>query len=134
MYSDILNELRTTNDRDTLILCIEEFLSKGVDSDKFNFNKLSDEEKNSKNLEKLISDLKKIEVVRLTLAIDPSRDFLEKIYQSLLNKIPEKFLIYFEIKKDILGGVIVVWKGKYCDLSVEKKINIYFKELNYSNA
>lgn len=86
-----------------------------------NFN-----EDQKSSLEQALHDLSDIETVKLTIAFEPQRQFLEHLHAQLSQIIKTRFVIDYAVNSKILGGMIIEYEGKYKDFSVRKKVNKYF--------
>jgi len=79
-------------------------------------------------LNNLTEELRKLPTVGLTLAFEPSSATINKIYDWLASHTTTPTLIDIDVNPRILGGVIIVSKGTYSDLSVKKSVDNYLKE------
>lgn len=78
--------------------------------------------KNPPEISEFLKELKEIlqslPILKLELAFLPSRSFLEKISLFLGKKI----VLDVKVNPEIVGGAILEYKGKYLNLSLEKKV------------
>jgi len=112
MFSDRLATLRTKDDVDALL--------GEIDAYRDSLYKTKGKVQIPPELDKLEETVKKLEVVQLTLAYEPSPQDIEVFF-----KAAGKIL---DISKDarILGGAVVSYQGKYSDYSLKKKLESYF--------
>lgn len=64
--------------------------------------------------------LKKIPVVRLTLAIKPTPGILDLIDEFFVKNIGTKVLIEWDVDEEIVAGAKIIYKGTYGNYSVSK--------------
>jgi len=62
----------------------------------------------------------------ITLAFSPTSDILKKISDWFLCHTKEKVILDIKVAPEILGGLIIEFKGKYLDLSLQKQIDKIF--------
>lgn len=80
----------------------------------------------SKACQQIKSDLSNRETIEITLAFDPERAFIERLYQWFTRNVSNGIVLQISVNSQIVGGAIVVYKGFYSDLSLEKKLDTYF--------
>ena len=109
MFFDRLAMLRTKDDVDALL--------GEIDAYRDSLYKTKGKVQIPPELDKLEETVKKLEVVQLTLAYEPSPQDIEAFF-----KAAGKIL---DISKDtrLLGGAVVSYQGKYGDFSVRKKLS-----------
>jgi len=73
--------------------------------------------------EDLKKTLKKIPQLKLELAFEPSVEFLLKIKQWFNEKNGQEVILDFLVNPGVVGGTIIEYQGKYCNLSVGKEID-----------
>ena len=61
--------------------------------------------------------------LNLTIAFNPTLTFIHKIYQQLTQKLSTNFVINITVDPNLIGGVIVDFKGNHTDLSVKKSLD-----------
>lgn len=89
-------------------------------------------EKDKKDVQESLITLKNklqaLKAITLTLAFSPTGDSIKKISSWIKENLGEEFI--FEIEEDptIIGGAIIVYKGKYKNLSLKKKLEETFKK------
>lgn len=79
-----------------------------------------------KVLAEIRSNLSKLKKIEITIAFEPSQDSIAKIHEWLTQNITKDILLDISIDKSIIGGIILVNKGKYVDLSLKTKLHEYF--------
>ena len=80
----------------------------------------------------LKKNLKNIPQLKLELAFQPSAEFLLKIKQWFKEKNRQEVILDLLINPEIVGGAIIEYRGKYKNLSVEKKIDELFSKNTYA--
>jgi F0F1-type ATP synthase delta subunit len=66
--------------------------------------------------------LKKLKVIKLVLAFDPTRRTIERIHNFVKDNIGIGYVLDIEAYHDILGGAIVIFNGKYKDSTLKKNL------------
>lgn len=109
MFSDRLASLRTKDDVDALLGEIDVYRD--------SLYKTKRKVRVPPELGKLEEAIKKLEMVQLTLAYEPSPQDIEAFFKVAGNIL--------DISKDprILGGAVVSYQGKYGDHSLRKKLD-----------
>src|SRR3989344_5164037 len=129
IYFDLITSLRTTQEVASFASEIDTFmLENTLDSisedsarkimQAFSKNNLDINNKNTvvsffKTLKEL---LKKLKVIKLVLAFDPTRKTIENIHNFVKNIAGIGYILDIEISEDVLGGAVVIFNGKYSDL------------------
>lgn len=111
-------KVSTRQDRDTLLAEIESI--KRFDYRmvrKWLWDIIEPLKDNKEVLDKLLSDLEKelssVEEIKITLAIEPTVGILEE-FDNFFNSIFKKKFVYdFEVDKSLIGGLKIVYEGKY---------------------
>ncbi len=75
--------------------------------------------------------INEIEVLEVSLAYIPSANSISLI-SNWITKNLGSFLIDFKYDPTLIAGGVIIYKGKYLDLSLRKKFEDYFQE-NYTN-
>lgn len=75
-----------------------------------------------KLLKDLMEKIKSRRLLKLTLAIDPSEDIISEVYEWAVKNISEDIVIDISKDKEILGGAIVSYEGKYFDYTLWKTL------------
>lgn len=81
-----------------------------------------------KFVEEIIKELKAVPQVRVTLAFEPDDAFTAKLNEEISNQAGQKVILDFLINHHIVAGVVVEYKGKIRDYSLETKVDEYLKE------
>lgn len=80
-----------------------------------------------------IGDLvKDAELIRITLGFSPDDVFTHKLYEWFKSEIQTPFVLDIDVNKEMLGGIQFVYRGKFHDLSLEKKLDGVLAKLNNS--
>ncbi|GEM_PF-2171597 len=152
-YSDLITSLKTTrevadfvSEIDTLMLTffksedpsLEKALSSiGVDSARkiAQFFQKNNFDTGNKDViidffETLKSLMKKFKVIKLVLAFNPTHKTIENIYNFVKDIAGIGYIFDLEVSEDILGGIIIIFNGKYSDLTLKRDIEETF---NFKN-
>jgi F0F1-type ATP synthase delta subunit len=71
-------------------------------------------------LKKLKTDLLSLSDIKLVLAFEPTDSFIDKISAFFRKNIDQNLVLDISYNPGILGGCIVIHKGKYKDLSLKR--------------
>lgn len=142
MYSEILANVRTRQEADLLVSELEGLLEKLYSSQSGDFDKALGKQvrpgvaieikkalqlqtvDREKFLRGLIEAVKKLKVVRLTLAFEAREDLVEAISDWLLTHLPGQGVILdLSDDKSILGGALVSYEGMFGDFSLKKSLD-----------
>ncbi|HET9946440.1 MAG TPA: F0F1 ATP synthase subunit delta [Patescibacteria group bacterium] len=69
-------------------------------------------------LKTILSQIKTLPIVSLTLAIEPTHHMIDAISQA----INQPSLIDIDVNPSLIGGAIVAYQGKYSDKSLKKTL------------
>jgi len=143
IYFDLITSLRTTQEVAGFASEIDTFMLENTldsiseDSAKkimrtFSKNNLDINNKNIvvsffKTLKEL---LKKLKVIKLVLAFDPTRKTIENIHNFVKNIVGIGYILDIEISEDVLGGAVIIFNGKYYDFTLKKSIEDTFEVKN----
>jgi len=143
IYFDLITSLRTTQEVASFASEIDTFmLENTLDSisedsarkimQAFSKNNLDINNKNMvvsffKTLKEL---LKKLKVIKLVLAFDPTRKTIENIHNFVKNIAGIGYILDIEISEDVLGGAVIIFNGKYYDFTLKKSIEDTFEVKN----
>lgn len=111
---DYLSEINTLEDKELFLSEVASVKRKDFESVRKSF--LNDTI--GIDLNELSKQVKNLEIVKITLAIEPTigiTALIDNFFKTNLNK---KVLFDFEINKEMIGGLQIVYKGKYFDLSI----------------
>lgn len=79
-----------------------------------------------KILKDVLTQIKSLKEIKITLAIYPDEAILESLESWLNNNGLENFIFDITLDKKILGGAIIVGeKGEYRDFSLNKRLDTY---------
>jgi len=71
--------------------------------------------------------IKKLKVIKLVLAFDPTRITIEKIHNFVKENIGMGYILDIEVYHDVLGGAIVIFNGKYKDFTLKKNLEEIYR-------
>lgn len=74
--------------------------------------------------------LKKILQIKLEVAFQPSLEFCIFVKKWFKENLHTNLILDLTINPKIIGGVIIEYKGKYGDFSLNKKIDEFFEKQN----
>ncbi len=143
MYSDILLKLRTKEEvqkiNEEIDLLINSFYSDNPSETEFllrskirlwfaeilreKFKSLDDKKK---FLEGLKEEIKKIKILTLVVAFEPTETSIDKFIGFVRRNIGEKIVLEILIDKEILAGAKIIWQGEYRDFSLK---GVFDKEM-----
>lgn len=66
------------------------------------------------------NELEKLEVIKLTLAFEPSDATIDKFFDFVAKNVEERVVLEFEFDARILGGALITYKGEYRDFSLKR--------------
>lgn len=116
---DYLNNISTLYERDLIITEIEAYKRKDLDSIRKSFlDQIQD-----LDIDDLYKKLKKVEIVKIVLAIEPTVGILNKIRDFFDTNYDQKVIFDYETDKSMLGGIKIIYKGKYFDYSVWTQVH-----------
>lgn len=99
-------------------------LTYSLHQNKINVNELSAYKNYFNNLQGILLDAK---IADLTLAFEPESDLINAISDFLRNTFSDKsILLNIRIDHSIIGGIELIWKGKYFNYSLEKRLDEWF--------
>lgn len=67
------------------------------------------------------------QIIELTLCFEPTRKTMGKIGEWVFSNVGEKVLVDYKFNPYLLGGAIIVSKGEYRNLSLNKMIDTFFE-------
>ena len=71
--------------------------------------------------------IKKLKVIKLVLAFDPTRRTIERLHNFVKENIGVGYVLDIEVYRDVLGGAIVIFNGKYKDFTLKKNLEEVYK-------
>lgn len=86
-------------------------------------------EEKRKKLVLLQKELRSLPLLRVTLAFDPSRAFLEEIANWARRSFDPAVVLSVETEPAILGGVVVSFAGRYLDNSLRRRLQEAWPQL-----
>lgn len=88
---------------------------------------LGDDEQ-KKFIEEIVSYLRKVPQVMVTLAFEPDELFIAKINDQISALVGQKVILDIKINNKIVGGVLLEYAGKYKDYSISPRVDNFLKE------
>lgn len=79
-------------------------------------------------LNELSERLKKLKVLELTLAFEPTQEEIFNIYNWVKENLGDDVILDIKLDKSILGGAIIVFEGLYKDYTVKKQLEEVFEK------
>lgn len=76
----------------------------------------------------IINYLKKLPIVKVTLAFEPNSTFSNKINEVISSLLGHKIILDFEVNPQIVAGIALEYKGKFADYSYMEKTTDFLKE------
>jgi len=151
IYFDIITSLKTTREVESFVGEIDTLMLKFFESEEVSPEKMLDSisensslkikqtfAKNnldfnnrdtvSKFFKTLKEIIKKLKVIKMVLAFDPSTKTIENIHDFITDLLGIGYVLEIEVSQEILAGAIVIFNGKYIDFSLKKRIEDTFKE------
>lgn len=148
-YFDLIASLKTTREVESLLVSLDTLTSTFFKSEKVPLEEALDSvsqdfarkllrlflknnlDPNDKDavigfFDTLKTLLAKFKVIKLVLAFDPTNKTLEKLHNFVKETVGDGYIFDIEVSPDILGGAIVIFNGKYYDLSLKKTIEEAF--------
>lgn len=87
-----------------------------------------------KNQKEVITELKNqlamVKFMELTISFEPSTKTINKISSLVKSSISPNIALDIKIDKEIIGGAVISYNGKYLDFSLKKKLEEVLK--NYA--
>jgi len=80
-----------------------------------------------KLLNNLKEELKKIKVLKISLAIDPSKEQIEHIFNWVKENLGEGIILDIDKDESMLGGAVISFNGQYKDFSLKRALEKIFK-------
>jgi len=153
IYYDLLKALRTVQEAEQFLREIDNlaanlFRTKG-NSFEENLKRISNSNlafllrealtKNKINLEDmqaienflsgLKSEIKKLKVLKLEIAFDPSDETVSNISNWVAENIGNGIILDINTDLSLIGGAIITFEGKYKDLSLKKRFDDIFQKI-----
>lgn len=116
---DFLDDIKTVADKELMLSEID--AAKRRDYDLIRPSIL-DYLKSINNYDDLVKDLKKLGVVKITIAVPLTIGLLNSIDDFFVKRLKKKFLFDISVDEKIIGGIRIIFDGKYADYSVLKTI------------
>jgi hypothetical protein len=145
MYTNILTRIRPVEDAeqlrdeaDVLLSRIYEDSGKGLENALRSEVRLwlseileSEFQKEGCDIEDYLRGLKNeldnISRVEIFLGFEPTLSNIDKFYSSVSDVLGDRFVLDVKYRAEILGGAVLVYKGKYKDCSLNLMFDSYFE-------
>lgn len=75
-----------------------------------------------KTLSETKKELQKLPLVKLELAIEPTRELMAAIAGWFSVSLPQKYILDVQVNKVLIGALSITVNGKYKDYSVKKRL------------
>ncbi len=79
-------------------------------------------------LEQIVTELKAVPLVKITLAFEPDDSFTSKLNETISAQAGQKVILDISVNHHIVAGAVVEYLGRYKDYSLEPKVDQYLKE------
>lgn len=138
MYSEISQTVKTADERDLMLSEVESLksalfetkngglenaLRTNVRASVASLLRKGMEGQNATNyLDGLILELKSLEELKITLAIEPTENMVEAIYSWVINNSMGNVILNIEVDKRVIAGAQISYRGKYFDGSLAEVI------------
>lgn len=87
-----------------------------------------DLDKTQKFLSLIQESLSSIPVISLQIAFEPKKELIGSIQEWFFLKLKREVLLDINIKKELLGGTVIINNGVFRDYSLKKKIEEQFQQ------
>lgn len=145
MHTNMLDYIKTTRDVELLVEeldLVEDQMYKVTDKDLYDLlgkklrswvadiivNGIVDRGSETEFIKELRDEVKKLPELRLTLAIDPSRDIIIDISDWARKNIDPLIILDISVDNSLVAGLTVDYKGEYGDYSIGEAINSIFEK------
>jgi F0F1-type ATP synthase delta subunit len=146
MYSDLLTTVVTNSDASLLRQELELLQAALFKVKEGNFDEVLKEQirawvaeelraefakpevKKEKALEEMLTQLKELPTVQLTLAFEPTQHNLGHIHEWLIRTLGTHVLVDVLYQPNMIGGAAVSYQGKYFDGSLAQKLEDYYTQ------
>lgn len=81
-----------------------------------------------KALRQVLVELKQID---MTIAIEPSEELINQVYNWFKTTLNESLVINFSKNPDLIGGAQIAYKGKYYEFSLKKELEEAIKQKQF---
>ena len=125
--SDLTENLQTSEDLEELKTAVEDVLV-GKDTTHEGLNqalKLVDA-KPSEWLKELLKKLETMPRMKLTVAITLPPETVDRMSRMVKQRLGPEVVLDIDVDRQLVGGAVVEFKGKYYDGSLKKKLDEFF--------
>lgn len=88
----------------------------------------SDYDSLDKLLNSIKQDLKKIRILKMSLAIDPTNEIVDHLFNWVKKNLGEGIILDIDRDETILGGAIISFDGRYKDFSLKRNLEEIFRD------
>lgn len=78
----------------------------------------------------VIDYLQDIDEIAFVIPIHPNKEFVKRLFNWCAENIKGEILIDFTVNRLMESGVLMIYKGKYFEYSLENLLDAYFKDHN----
>jgi len=71
-------------------------------------------------LNKFREDLKDVEYIRLVVPFEMSPSFVQEVFEWVKNNVGSSTFLDIERNRELMGGPVVIFRGKYVDMTMKK--------------
>lgn len=150
IFTELLTFVKTTADADQLESQIERLLTRIFQINKQSFEKeleanlnlnlagaikrifttqnlsYSKPEEMKAFLEQMRKELTACKVLTLTISFEPSHETIDLFFDWVRRELGPGIILELNADKTIVGGAIIVYQGKFMDMSIRKKLDDLF--------
>lgn len=114
-----LTNIYTSLDRDLMLYEIELF--KRQDYSEIRSSSL-EFLRNNEDINLLKKTLKSLDLINVTLAIEPTQSIIEIISNFFKKSLNREILLDLSYDPNLIGGAVFIYNGKYLDLSISNQL------------
>lgn len=89
----------------------------------FDINQIQDDPK--KYFEGLSKSIEDLQILSLEVAIEPTGEMMQKIYDWVLTAIDRHVILDISVNPSIIAGAKISFNGKFVDNSLEKSLDVW---------
>ncbi len=128
-YSSILENVYTRQDLDELeseLTVLKESLYRGGEVAAGVSKSLVDLFLTAPDKETLLTEigqfLASLKTLKLTVAVSPTAKLVKNVSLWARQSLVPNLILEFDVNREVVGGAIIEWEGKYLDLSLAKRL------------
>lgn len=139
IYSDILRYIKTKSDADELLVGLDRLSESLYLTEPTAFERtlatlkagyasaIRDALEKGADKSTLLSGLREkiisLKPLKLTLAFEPTAEFIEKLHEWTADNLGEEIVLDFEVNPKIIAGAVISYSGRYFDFSLSRLLN-----------